>query len=568
MKKLLSLLTISAFVATTSFAQSVQEGVSMLYAERNASAKSTFEKILAGNPNNIEANYWLGQSSIAADNIADARSVYQKALTSSNNAPLVRVGMGHVLLLENKPAEARQEFEAAITASRGKKGDDPAVVNAIARANIDAKAGDAAYAIAKLTPVAQANPNNADVLLNLGDAYWKAHKGGEAVTNYIAATRANPKLAVAHYRMGKLYSTQRNWDVVQEHLNSAITADPKFAPAYLEQYYYNLLYKKDFAKADENAKQYIATTDPSVQNDYLRAQTLFVQKNYDEAINIGKNIVSQSGDQVNPRVYRLLAYSTLEKGDTAGARVYVDQFFAKAKDQDLVSQDLTLKADVYAKEDPSIVAPLYLQAAKMDSIPANQLKFLEEGISRFQASGQKLYEAELRLAAYQLRPDPDPARLVHIGLAYYQGGGYNRADSVFKLYTAAAPDSIFGYLWSARSLARIDTAMTEGLAVPAYEKLVEVSGKDKERYKSYGVEASGYLAGYSNNAKKDKDAAIMYLQKGLEFDPTNTAIQNNLRILQNSSRPSTGKTETKVKGDKTKTKTEDGKTKTKTKKKG
>ena len=40
-------------------AQSIQEGVNHLYAERNKSAKETFEKMVATNPNNLEAVYWL-----------------------------------------------------------------------------------------------------------------------------------------------------------------------------------------------------------------------------------------------------------------------------------------------------------------------------------------------------------------------------------------------------------------------------------------------------------------------------------------------------------------------------
>jgi hypothetical protein len=47
-----------------------------------------------------------------------------------------------------------------------------------------------------------------------------------------------------------------------------------------------------------------------------------------------------------------------------------------------------------------------------------------------------------------------------------------------------------------------------------------------------GFQAAGYLAGYYNNVKGDKENAITYLQKALEFDPENTAIQKNIQILQ------------------------------------
>ncbi len=121
MKKSLSFVIFSAFLTVSAWAQSVQEGVNHLYADRTTSAKTTFEKMLASNPNNIEATYWLGQTHMASNNTVAARQVYEKALASNGNAPLVLVGMGHVELLEGKTAEARQRFETAITSSRGKK---------------------------------------------------------------------------------------------------------------------------------------------------------------------------------------------------------------------------------------------------------------------------------------------------------------------------------------------------------------------------------------------------------------------------------------------------------------
>ncbi len=553
MKKSAIVLFFSALLTITAFAQSVQEGVNHLYAERYASAKANFEKMLASNPNNIEAVYWLGQTLIENDDVAGARALYEKALTTNGNAPLLLVGMGHVELLENKTNEARQRFESAINLSKGKRGPDANVLNAIGRANVDAKAGDAAYAITQLTAAAATKDgaNNPDIWLNLGNAYRKAGNGGQAITAYQKATQVNPKFAPAFFRQAKLYETQRNWEIFTQQLNNAIQADPKFAPAYYNLYYYTLLYPKDFAQAEQYANQYIANSDPSVQNDYIKAQTAFVQKKYDDAIVTAKNIITQAGDQTNPRVYRLLSYAHLEKGDTAGARTYVDQFFAKAKEEDIAGADLTLKADVYGKEDPSIVAPLYIQAAKQDSVLANQLKFLNEGIERFKASGQKQYEAELRLAAYELKPEKNPAELFTIGLPYYQGGNFQKADSLFSAYATALPDSIYGHYWSALARAQMDTTMEQGLAVPAYQKTLEVASTDKERFKNMGFQAAGYLAGYYNNVKGEKDTAITYLQKALEFDPTNTAIQKNIQILQKPAQKSTPPAKKPASGTKT-----------------
>ncbi|GAA4336522.1 tetratricopeptide repeat protein [Flaviaesturariibacter amylovorans] len=523
MKKSAVVLFFSVCLSLGAFAQTVQEGVSHLYAERTASAKSTFEKILAANPNNIEAVYWLGQTHLENNQNAEARNVYAKLLSTNGNAPLVVAGMGHVLLAEGKTAEARQQFEQAITLSRGKKGDDPAVLNAIGRANVEVREGDVAYALSKLQQATQLAPNNGDIWINLGNAYRRKGEGGEAVKSYIKAQASMP--AVALYRQARVYETQRNWDVVTEHLNRAIQADPKFAPAYLRHYTYNLFTKQDFNAANEWAQKYVAVADPSIQNDVFKGQAAYLQKNYDEAINIGNRIIQASGkESAAPGVYRMMAYSYLDgKKDTATARRYADMLFANSKPDQRVARDYTLKATIYSKEDPTQVVNIYLDALEGDTTLGGRAKILQEAIDWAKTNNRKVAEAELRMALYRINPNANPSQFFPIGLAFYQGGSYQKADSAFQAYSRANPDSVFGYLWSARALGLIDSTGKQGLAIPQYEQLLRVAGTDKVRFKSYGVEASGMLANYYVNEKGDREKGVEYLNKGLEFDPGNQA---------------------------------------------
>jgi tetratricopeptide (TPR) repeat protein len=537
MKKSAIVLFFAAFLSVSAFAQSVQDGVNHLYAQRYQSAKEVFDKLLAANPNNMEAVYWAGQSLLDQDDVAGAKAIYEKALAANGNAPWALVGMGHVELLEGKANEARQRFETAISLSKGKKANDPNILTAVGRANSDAftdkdKKGDLEYAIAKLNEAAGINANNAETFLVLGNAYRKAHNGGQAVVNYAKARTLNPSFAMPSYRMAKLYQTQQNWDIVLEHLNNAVAADPKFAPAYQDLYYYYLLYPKDFAKAEDYANKYIANADKTVDIDYIKAQTAFVQNKFDEAIAVAKNIATQAGDKTRPVVYRLLGYSYVGKGDSTTACQYVGQFFAKAKEEDVIGQDYILQADACGKDNPDIVRASYYKAATMDSVLSKQVNLLNEGIERFRKAGNKLFEGDLRLLSYQLRgTQANPAELFQIGVPYYQAGVFDRADSIFKAYSTAFPDSVYGYLWSARSLGRIDSTMEQGIAIPQYEQLLRVAETDKVRYKSYGLEAVGNLAQYYVNVKKDKDKGVTYLRKGLEFDPENTTFKRNIEIL-------------------------------------
>ncbi|HEX2607948.1 MAG TPA: tetratricopeptide repeat protein [Flavisolibacter sp.] len=547
MKKSAIVLFFAAFLSISALAQNVQEGVNNFYAERYQSAKSVFEKLVAANPNNMEATYWLGQTLIAQDNTAGARSLYEKALAANGNAPLILAGMGHVELLEGKQAEARQRFETAITASKGKKGSDPLVLNAIGRANVATfsdtkKVGDIDYAIAKLNEAAQLAPTNPDIFVNLGNAYRKKHDGSQAVQAYRKAGNYAPAI----YRTAMLYQTQTqygqgNWDIVLENLNSALTADPKFAPAYEQLATYNLLYKKDFPTAESFATKLVANSDPGIENTYLPASIKYLQNKFDEAITMGKAIVEQTNNNPRPRVYRLLAYSYMGNKDTATACTYSEQLFAKAKEEDLVTKDYLLHAQSCGKNNPEVINADLQKALSMEPEMANKVAMLNDFIKSAKESNQRVLEGELRLVSYQLRgANANPTELIsYIAVPLYLGGAYQKADSVAKAYATIAPDSIYGHYWSALALSRIDTTMSQGLAIPSFEKALAVALTDKVRYKSQGVQSASTLAAYYNNIKEDKAAAIGYLQKGLEFDPTNTTLKSFLDQLSKQPAPRT-----------------------------
>ncbi|RYY39548.1 MAG: tetratricopeptide repeat protein [Chitinophagaceae bacterium] len=561
MKKSALVMLLAVFFALAGAAQSVQEGVNHIYAERNNSAKATFEKILAANPNNLEAIYWLGQAQLELGAVADARITYSRALTTNGNAPLLVAGIGHVLLVEGKSAEARQQFEMALNLSRGKKGDDPAVLNAVGRANVETPSGDVAYGLSKLQAASQLAPANADVHINLGNAYRRAHEGGEAVKAYGVAA-ANGQRAVALYRMARIYETQRNWDVVTENLNNAIAADPKYGPAYLRQYVYNLFYKQDFTAANEWAQKYVAVAEPSLQNEIFKAQPLYLQKKYSEAIAIGDRIIQQSGNaKIEPTVYRLMAYSYLEgPKDTAKARQYVDQLFATAKKDEFVAKDYSLKAAIYSKEAPNEVVNVYMDAMEGDTTLRNKLLILQEGIDWAKSSGRKVAEADLRLAQYRVNPNSNPASLFQVGLPYYQGGAFAKADSAFQAYSRAFPDSLYGYLWSARALANIDTSGKQGLAVPQYEQVLRVSATDKVRFAPYGYEAATNLANYYVNEKGDRAKGAELLRQAIAFDPSKEpSLKGVIERLEKPAAPArpsrpSGATKVKTENDKTKAK--------------
>jgi tetratricopeptide (TPR) repeat protein len=575
MKKSAIVLFFSALASLGALAQNVQQGINDLYAERNQSAKSTFEKLLATNPNNIEANYWLGQVYIDMNDTNGAKALYDKALVSSNNAPLILAGMGQVELMQGKTAEARQHFESAINASKGRKGNDPNVLNAVGHAIMESYSEknktDLDYAIAKLNEAAQLAPTNPNIFFNLGNAYRKKHDGGNAVQAYNKAGNFAPAL----YMIGMIYESQKtlrqpnDWDIVLEYYNKAVTADPRFAPAYLKLYDYYLRGKQDFSTAESFANKYVSSADPSPDNIYLQAQTDFVQNKFTEAISKGKNIISQTNGNPKPRVYRLLTYSYMGNKDTVTACQYANQFFEREKNEDNINaSDYLMHAQACGKNNPDVIVSDINKAVDKD--PAQAVRVLKEALDDAKKAGNSLLTANLSLILYRLQgANANAQNLVSIGIDFYKGGALERADSLFQVYNKAYPDSIYGYYWLSRLNSQKDTSMAQGLAVPQNEQILRIAATDTTRsfYKSLGVQAAGYLAGYYNNIKGDKTTALSYVDKGLAIDPNNGTLLNYKKALSTRQQPTQQqRTSTSNNSAKTETKTKTPVTKTKVKK--
>ena len=538
--------TITIFAAgllliTGLHAQTIQEGITHLYAKRDKSAVELFQKLLAVNPNNIEATYWLGQAYFNMDDNTAARQLYEKALATNGSAPLILVGIGHADLLDNKANDARQHFESALTASRTNKGDNPGVQTAIGRAIVDSKTGDFKYAIQILLAATAKDPKNTETLLQLGNAYRKADpgKGGsDAYTSYMKALAVNPNFAAASVRLAKLFETQQNWPLVLQYLNEAITKDSRFTDAYYELFWY-YFYRRDFTEASNQLKKFIDSKLPEtdIMDEYLNGQLCYVSKDYDCAITKGNKVMTELGAKTKPRVYKLLAYAYFDKGDYTNALKSINEYFVKGKPEDLTPLDFKLKADVFAKTGGTSdeIYNTYIKGAALDSVLSSRIDFLKQGADALKAKGDSVSrsrEGDIKILIINLKPKPTLNDYYDAGFAFYKANNLTRADSLFERVTVLYPDEKYG--WERRyQIGRIrDSTMEKGLAVPFAIKYLEVLDKDTAKNKKEIISTASYLASYQANIVKDKAKALEYLRKMLVLDPTNEVILNNIKALE------------------------------------
>ena len=543
-------------------AQTLQEGINHLYADRFKSAIGIFEKLVAANPNNIEATYWLGQAYFEMDEyagtrLAAVRDLYSKALQTSANAPLLQVGMGHLDLREGKTTEARQKFEAAITATRTRKGDDPIILNAIGRANVDAKQGDLAYAIQMLEEAVKKDDKNPDVYLNLGNAYRKARPGeggGQAYQNYNKALAVSPTFARAYVRLAALFEAQKNWELMLENLNKSVEVDPKFTKGYYELFYYYWFLKKDYPQAEAQLNKYIQSKVPEtdIQDQYMYAQLCYGKKDYDCAITKAQSVVNALGEKSKPKIYRLLAYANYDKGNYAEALKNSNIFFEKKNPSDLkvtadgdnpIVNDYKLRADILAKTGgtPDDILQTYLAGAAMDTVMTSKVDILKQGAKIFKDMKMRDKEVILLDEIMKVKPKPTMNDYFDLTTANYFSGNYARSRETALKMQELYPTEIYGFVWAFNSSRAVDTVKKDSIAVPDALKLYEFTAKDTTKNRKDYITAVSYLAGYYINDAKDKEKSLEFFLKWQEADVANAAkIQEYIDQIKKMDTPKPG----------------------------
>jgi len=518
-------------------AQSVPEARKLLYYERFQSARDMLQKLVAANPADADAVYWLAQAEFSLYNPAAAKAVLQKGLEGANAAhPLLLAGIGQAELSEGKKDDARQRFETALSLSKGK---DIAVIAAIGRANLE-KSGDAAYGIEKLkmaTAIYDAQKKGSkapEVFILLGDSYRKLMDGGNAVTSYENALLADPKHAAAKYKIAKVYLTQGNEqrEIFLKNFEESVALDAAYAPAYYDLYVF--FFSRDVYKSTAYFNQYKSNADSGPALDYEEASLLYASSEFDKAIEKAQQLLSAQGDMADARLYRLQAYSYEKKKDSVKTVELLEKFFSVARPDQVLSDNFVVMALNCAKfpTRQAQVDEYFGKAIEADTALKNKIDYTRKAANFFKGVKNQSKAAEWFTRVLIVNPKPGKADLYNAGFENFRAGEFQRSDSVFKIYASNYPEEVYGYYWSFRALSVIDSTMEQGLAIPDCQKFIELAEKDRLKNKNTLVTALGYMAGYTANLKKDFPGAIAFLEKLLEVDPTNADAAKNKEILQ------------------------------------
>ncbi len=550
MMKRFFLSMMSLAVAFGVFAQTQQEGFKDLVDGRVDKAQTIFEGLVAKEPANAEYNYWLGQVYLVqaqlhrTDSWRDkAKELYSKAMAATAQNPLLVVAQAQIELLDGKATEAKAHFEGAILATatkKNKKYGDPAILNAIVRANAggDSKTGDVDYAAAKAAQSEELLGATPDMFLNLGITYLKrgGEFGGQAKRAFEKAIALDPTFAAAYWRIGKIFESQKNPEMYLDYYDKAVKASDKFSLSYLSLYDH---YKnRDVNKAKEYIELFIANADKDVETDYFYADYLFRAGKYQESLQKAKDIEASLNGEKFAKVNKLYSFNYDRLKDSVKAMEYMEKYIAQEDVDKIEGEDYAYMAASYLKVPGNVVKAETMaeKAIGLDTSVAGKVIIMDGMANAYTAQQDWVGAYKWMARKQEVKPDNSARTLYFLSDAAYKAKQYDACQTIASTYISNYPDQPQGYIFKSRAAVAADPDTSKGSAIPALDEYTQFLMKDTAKNKGRIIQNHGYKVFYYLVKAQDYQKALDAANSILAIDPVNAygqmAVAEAQRLLK------------------------------------
>ena len=553
--KTIKILSFALLASTfTTQAQDLEPAKKAIDAEQFEKAKGLLKSIIQAKPSNGKANFLLGNIYLK-QNIADSAAIYfQKGLTASESAKLNHIGLGQMDLDANNHSAAQAKFDM-VTKDLKKKDTEELVY--IARAYMNADKPNYKKAIEILNKAKLANPNDAQVQLALGDAFYGDKNQNDAYVAYRNAYQTDNTLIRAKMQLGVLLKGAKAYTEAVKAYNEVITINPNYGPVYRELAETHYLwgnnepktYTENIKKALGFYEKYMSLTDYSLNSRMRHADFLILAKDY-KALETVANKMKEI-DGVNPRILRYLGYSAYENGNIDGALKALTDYTSNPNHK-IIAKDYAYLAQAKIKkaiaEDGKVSDAVALtdamttvkKAIEMEPLIANDLNEI----------GKKLYEQKAfgaAAAVFEAAVSVPTSKnfLIdnfYLGNAlYYDNTGKDadkrdkialqKADVAFGNVITASPTTQDAYIFRARTNKLLENDQQMSDYYQQYIDVVSAKGEEEiTKNKTKFIEAYNNMA--SHYANSDKAKARELLNKTLTIDPTNSYALESLKLLK------------------------------------
>lgn len=549
----LKIFSIAFLVTTISQAQDINLAKKAIDAEQYEKAKGMLKSIVQTKPSDGKATFLLGNIYLK-QNVEDSAKIYfQKGLAASDGARFNNIGLGQIDLENGNITAAQSKFESVYKEIKRKDVEEYVYV---ARAFMNVSKPDYKSALVLLNKAKGINPNDAEVQLALGDAFYGEKNQNEAYAAYRNAFQADPTLIRAKMQLGVLLKGAKAYTEAVKDFNEVISLNSNYGPVYRELAETHYLwgsnqpktYNENIQKALGFYEKYMQLTDYSLSSRMRHADFLILAKDY-KALEVEANKMKEL-DKVNPRILRYLGYAAYENGNidaaitalkeyiTKGTKIIAGDYYylglakvAKSVGADGKTVDAAMLADGYSDLKKSL---------EMDKVMANGLN--EIGKDYF---SKRLYE--VASAIFELAiSNPESRNFlednVYYGLSVYtvnRGKDEKTIDMVALAKADVAMDNVItatptyqeAYLYKAR----INSSMEKNdIMAATYQKYIDIvipkGDEEINKNKSKITEAYNSIAAFYANT--DVVKAKEYFEKTLALDPANTYATDSIKLLR------------------------------------
>lgn len=544
-----------ALVATTTIAkaQDVDQAKKALDAEQYEKAKTILKSVIVTKPENGKASFLLGNIYLKQNSEDSAKIYFQKGLAATEGSRFNSIGLAQLDLESGNATAAQSKIDLVIKDLRKK---DIEEYLYIAQAYMNSSKPDYKAAIALLEKAKGTNPNDANIKLVLGDAYFGDKNQNDAYASYRDAYAADNTLIRAKMQLGVLLKGAKSYAEALKAFDEVLALDKNYGPVYRElaETYYlwannkPSTYTENIKKALENYDEYMKLTDYSLVSRMRHADFLILAKDYKTLETEAEEM--KKLDKVNPRILRYLGYAACENGNYDAAITALNEYISKGVK--VIAGDYyylgLAKVKKSVAEDGKTVDAALLAAGSVDIKKAIEIEpslanaLNEIGKKYF---GLKLYAVGATLFESAIL-NPNSKNFVedniYYGLCVFtvnRGKDATTVDKVAMSNADKAMDTVIlstptyqdAYLYKARINNTLDNDEVMAKVYQQYLDVLTAKGVDEvTKAKLKVIEAYNAMAAYYANL--DKAKAKELFNKTLAIDPTNNYALESLKILK------------------------------------
>lgn len=541
-------------IAGISHAQDMEQAKKAIDAEQYDKAKGMLKGILQSKPSNGRAAYLLGNIYLKLNVPDSAKIFFDKGVLASEGSKLNYAGLGQLELDKGNTAAAQTNFA---NATKDLKKKDTEELVAVGRAYTNSDKPDYKAALTFLNKAKTANPNDAQVLLALGDAYYKDKNQNDAYTAYRDALMADNTMIRAKMQQGVLLKGARAFNEAVKSLNEVIASNASYGPVYRElaETYYlwgvnePKKYTENIQKALAYYEKYMSMTDYSLDSRMRHADFLILAKDY-KALEAEAEKMKQL-DKVNPRILRYLGYSAYENGNVEVAIKSLEDFIANpsnkviARDYLYLGQAKLKKANASGTVDAALFNSGVADLRKSVEMEITMSSDLSDVGKKFFAD-KKYKEAAAIFEIAMMNPD---SKTYNDDILYYaiavntvnakldvaqrDKASLEKAKAGLDAILAKYPTYQDAYYYKARLFSTMEDGVSMVKAYEDYVRVLTEKGAEelaKPTNKSKLTESYNTIA--ANYADTDKAKAVEYFNKTLALDPANAYATESLKTLK------------------------------------